>query len=79
MTYSGALTHNKSLQLTLDSLLGLATPSPPIESNAAELRRYAQERIMRKILVILELLTGHPSFMFHIKLQDTHHLNFTVN
>ena len=28
-----------SLQLTFDSLLGLATPSPHIESNAAELRR----------------------------------------
>ena len=31
---------NKSLQLTFDSPLGLATPSPPVESNAAELRRY---------------------------------------
>ena len=29
---------NKSLQLTFDSPLGLATPSPPVESNAAELR-----------------------------------------
>ncbi|ORE84964.1 hypothetical protein ATO7_16449 [Oceanococcus atlanticus] len=30
---------NKSLQLTFDSPLGLATPSPPVDSNAAELRR----------------------------------------
>lgn len=32
---------NKSLQLTFDSPLGLAAPSPPVESNAAELRRWA--------------------------------------
>ena len=30
---------NKLLHLTFDSLLGLATPSPRIESNAGELRR----------------------------------------
>ena len=32
---------NKSLQLTFDSPLGLATPSPHVDSNAAELRRWA--------------------------------------
>lgn len=30
---------NKSLHLTFDSLLGLATPSPHIDSNAGELGR----------------------------------------
>jgi hypothetical protein len=30
---------NKSLQLTFDSPLGLATPSPLVDSNAAELMR----------------------------------------
>ena len=34
--------YNKSLQLTFDSPLGLAAPSPPVESNAAELRRYTR-------------------------------------
>ncbi len=33
--------HHKSLHLTFDSLLGLATPSPRIDSNAGELRRWA--------------------------------------
>ena len=37
--------HNKSLQLTFDSLPGLATPSPVIASNAAELRRWASEAV----------------------------------
>ena len=32
---------NKSLQLTFDPPLGLATPNPPVGSNAAELRRWA--------------------------------------
>ncbi len=32
---------NKSFHRTFDSLLGLATPSPHIVSNAAELRRWA--------------------------------------
>lgn len=36
---NGELPPNKSLQLTFDSPLGLATPSPPVESNAAELNR----------------------------------------
>ena len=41
----GELVANILLHLTFDSLLGLATPSPHIDSNAAELRRYApQER-----------------------------------
>lgn len=31
---------NKSLQLTFNSPLGLATPIPHVDSNAAELRRY---------------------------------------
>ena len=34
---------NKLLHLTFDSLLGLATPSPRIESNAGELRRWAAQ------------------------------------
>ena len=34
---------NKLLHLTFDSLLGLATPSPRIDSNAGELRRWASE------------------------------------
>ena len=37
----GLLPPNISLQLTFDSPLGLATPSPHVDSNAAELRRYA--------------------------------------
>lgn len=37
--------YNKSLQLTFDSLLGLGTPSPHIESNSAELRRYANGKV----------------------------------
>ena len=37
----GAESSNKSLQLTFDSPLGLATPSPPVASNAPELKRYA--------------------------------------
>ena len=36
----GALLPNKLLHLTFDSLLGLATPSPHIDSNAGEHRRY---------------------------------------
>ena len=36
----------KSLQLTFDSPLGLARPSPHVESNAAELRRLdARQRV----------------------------------
>lgn len=53
------MTANKSLQLTFDSPLGLATPSPPVESNAAELRCYVHWKMK-----FLKRITGFSTAFF---------------
>ena len=47
----GVLASNISLQLTFDSPLGLATPSPHIDSNAGMLRRWAPSDTLRRRLL----------------------------
>lgn len=53
-TVQSAKSPNKSKHLTFDSPLGLATPSPAVESNSAELRRYALGQIGIRIHALMK-------------------------